>query len=395
MRCLWITRQDPSPADSGELIYSRGLLASLAAQPGIELHVLAHSAPAGPNIQTPPGRWHLPGPTPPKRALGVISRLPGDADRLGNPPMRAELRSLLVTTNWDWIVIDQAACGWALDEIPTKHPARIAYVAHNHESSVRPQVAADQSGSLALRIALRRDAVKYARLECAIVKRSSLVTAITPRDQSAFRQQFPNRNVILLPPGHDGPIPPADPRPIDRHTPRRVVLAGTFLWIAKRRNLEAFLAASADPFLAAGIDFQVVGKADPAFFARLARQYPRVSFQPNVPSIHPWLTDGLIPEALGGGFKLKALDYVFRGLPLAAVDEALSGLPLAPGSDAITAANPAALAHAVAAKIDDLPFLNLAARSALAKCRHAFNWADRGARLAEALLACAPITNNK
>ena len=74
MRCLWITRQDPRPVDSGELIYSRGLLASLSACDGIELQVLAHSGdrPAAEPIDRI--RWHLPGPTPPKRALGVISR---------------------------------------------------------------------------------------------------------------------------------------------------------------------------------------------------------------------------------------------------------------------------------------------------------------------------------
>jgi glycosyltransferase involved in cell wall biosynthesis len=388
MRCLWITRQDPRSADSGELIYTQGLLQSLSRTPGIDLHVLAHSA-EHPNPAARDGiRWHLPGPTPPKRALGVISRLPGDADRLGNPMMRAELRSLLVTTPWDWIVIDQAACGWALDEIPAGFHGRIAYIAHNHEATVRAEVASDQSGSLPLRMALRRDAAKYARLERAIVERADLVTAITPRDQAAFLREFPGKQSVVLPPGYDGHIPAGDTRPIDPDTPRRVVLAGTFLWIAKRRNLEHFLAAAADPFRLAKIDFLVVGKADPAYFERLAGEYPWARFHANVPSMDPWLEYariGLIPEALGGGFKLKALDYIFRGLPLASVEDALSGLPLVPGADAITATNPAALANAVARCINEDAFLNLAARSALAKCRHAFDWEGRGRLLAEYL----------
>jgi len=396
MRLLWITRQDPRAADSGELIYSQGLLKSLATEPGIELQVLAHSAENSTSGSRDDIRWHLPGPTPPKRALGVISRLPGDADRLGNPTMRAELRSLFITTDWDWIIIDQAACGWALNEIPPGFGGRIAYIAHNHEATVRPQVAADQSGSLPLRIALRRDATKYARLERNIVKRADLVTAITPRDQAAFRSDFPNKEVIALRPGYDGPIPTGETRPIDRETPRRVVLAGTFLWIAKRRNLEHFLDVAADPFRRAEIDFLVVGKADPAFFERLSKQHPWARFHSNVPSMDPWLEYarvGLIPEALGGGFKLKALDYIFRGLPLASVDDALSGLPLVPGTDAITATNPAALANGVARQINNLDFLNLAARSALTKCRLAFDWADRGRLLAMHLQSHSPVTS--
>ena len=40
-----------------------------------------------------------------------------------------------------------------------------------------------------------------------------------------------------------------------------------------------------------------------------------------------------MPEELGGGFKLKALDYVFHGLPLAILDDSAAGLPLDAGAD--------------------------------------------------------------
>jgi glycosyltransferase involved in cell wall biosynthesis len=107
-----------------------------------------------------------------------------------------------------------------------------------------------------------------------------------------------------------------------------------------------------------------------------------------VPSIAPWLDRariGLIPEALGGGFKLKALDYIFRGLPVAAIRPALSGLPIDPGQDAIVAGDQEGLARAIATRIHDTDFLARAASSALEKCRQAFDWKDRGAALAEAL----------
>jgi hypothetical protein len=69
------------------------------------------------------------------------------------------------------------------------------------------------------------------------------------------------------------------------------------------------------------------------------------------------------------------------------VEAALSGLPLAPGFDAITGGDVYDLAQAVAERINDVQFLNLAARSALAKCRHAFHWQDRGKTLAEAMVS--------
>jgi glycosyltransferase involved in cell wall biosynthesis len=311
--------------------------------------------------------------------------LPGDAFRLGNPVQRAELTGLL-ERQWDWIIIDQAACAWALDLIGKDR--RVAYLAHNHETSVRRQVAADGRGSLPMRMALKWDSAKYGRMESTLCQRAGLISAITPRDADAFRNENPGKPVCILPPGYTGEIPDGPPRPITEETPRAVVLAGAFEWLAKRRNLEAFLNAAASPFQQAKIGFQVVGKADPEWFAALGREHPWATFTANVPSVNPFLDRariGLIPEALGGGFKLKALDYIFRGLPLASVEAALSGVPVDPATEAIAAPDPESLAKAVAGKIDDLPFLNHAASRALAACRNAFRWEDRGELLGRVL----------
>jgi hypothetical protein len=384
MRCLWITRQDPRPADSGELIYTLGLLTALAARPGFEITVLAHEA-AKPRDSGPPVTWQLHGRIPAGRFKSLASTLPADAFRLGNPVQRAALARLL-ERDWDWILIDQAACAWALPMIPKS--ARVAYLAHNHESEVRRQVAADGAGSPPMRVALKWDARKYSRMEARLCRRVNLITAITPRDAAAFRGEAPGTPVWVLAPGYGGEIPAGAPREIAAGSPRRVVLAGAFEWIAKRRNLEAFLNAAAGPFRKSKIRFQVVGKADPAWFAALAERHPWADFAANVPSVGPYLDQarvGLIPEALGGGFKLKALDYIFRGLPLAAVEAALSGVPVDPLTEAITAPDPETLALDIAARIDDLRFLNHAAARALEACRDAFHWEDRGLTLARAL----------
>lgn len=391
MRCLWITRQDPRPSDSGELIYSRGLLRSLAANPEIEITVLAHR-PAIPSEETDPElHWELHGWIPKKKLRSLFSPLPSDAKRLGNKIMRKALEALSREGHWDWVIIDQAACGWALRYLPRKGGPRVAYIAHNHETSVRRQVASDH-GSPIMRTLLELDAWKYGRLEQRLCERVDLITAITPRDQELFRRMVPGKPVISLPPGYRGPMV-GTPPPISPSTPRRVVLAGAFEWLAKRRNLETFLAAADAPFRAGNIRFTVAGKADPAYFAALGKRYAWADFHANVPSIDPHLANariGLIPEALGGGFKLKALDYIFRGLPLAALEPALSGLPLDPRNDTITATDPASLANAVAARIDDLEFLNHAANRALWACREAFHWSDRGHALAQAMENISP-----
>jgi glycosyltransferase involved in cell wall biosynthesis len=223
-------------------------------------------------------------------------------------------------------------------------------------------------------------------MEDRLAATADLVTAITPRDEQAFLHAHPGKSTLCLPPGyvwkpHEGPGVTAD-------TPVAVVLAGAFEWLAKRRNLESFLTAATPVFPKQGIAFTVVGKAPDGYFEGLREKFSWCEFASNVPSIAPWLDRariGLIPEALGGGFKLKALDYIFRGLPVAAIGPALSGLPLDPADDAIVADDQEGLVRAVAARIHDTGFLARAAASALDKCRHAFDWKDRGIALAKAL----------
>jgi hypothetical protein len=286
MRCLWITRQDPRPADSGELIYTLGLLESLAAQPGIELTVLAHE-PAKPCEGGPPVAWQLHGSIPAGRLKSLASPLPADAFRLGNRIQRRALARLL-ERSWDWIVIDQAACAWALGMIPRDQ--RIAYLAHNHETEVRRQVAADGGGSLPMRLALRWDSLKYGRMEKRLCQRADLITAITPRDAAAFRGESPGTPVRVLPPGYGGPIPAGPPREISADTPRQVVLAGAFEWLAKRRNLETFLHAAAGPFGQAGIGFEKLH--------RMPEAHPLAFHHPvNRPATHP--TAEAVPQVLG------------------------------------------------------------------------------------------------
>ena len=392
MRCLWITRQDPRPANSGEFIYTGGLLGAVAAGHGMEITVLAHEAAtvvegaAGPAV-----RWVWTGRIPEGRMKSLASGLPGDAWRLGNPGARAALRRLLDEGNWDWVVVDHASCGWALDELERRRGMfrRLAHVSHNCERQVRAQVARESDAAWPMRLVLRWDAWKYGCLEERICRAADLITAITPADEATFKARHPGKRTLCLLPGY--PVEPqTSPPPMDAGRPRGVVLAGAFEWLAKRRNLETFLEEAAKVFPAAGIGFTVVGKAPAGYFEGLAARFPWATFVANVPSVVPYLDAaraGVIPEALGGGFKLKALDYVFRGLPVAALAPAMSGLPMVAGVDAMVADSQAALAREIARRIDDMDFLESAARSAYGRCREAFRWADRGVAMAAAMRA--------
>jgi len=93
----------------------------------------------------------------------------------------------------------------------------------------------------------------------------------------------------------------------------------------------------------------------------------------------------LVPEVIGGGFKLKFLDYVFGRMPVVTLNDAAAGVP-APVRDAMLGcADLNELVRTVVERIDELPTLARLQHDALAAARTAFDWSDRGRALLRAM----------
>jgi hypothetical protein len=198
MRCLWITLADPDPRHNGQYVYSGGLIDSVAAA-GADIEVLGLSRPESRRrngMRDEHVVWWLPGePLDPwfARWGSLISSLPHIAYRCRTAAMRRELETLLQKGGWDGIVFDGISVGWALAPVlrhydgKTKRP-RLIYVSHNHEESVRTQIAGEQRSFLR-RQAVRYDATKVSRLERALVDSVDYVTAISQEDLSLYRKR--------------------------------------------------------------------------------------------------------------------------------------------------------------------------------------------------------------
>lgn len=403
MKTLWLTRKYPRPANSGELIYSDGLIRSYA-RSGTDLVVIAHDndeAPVGDGGESSAHRdadgveWRLGSPELGSRLGSLFSRYPADSWRLKNGGPERALEEALARESWDAVVVDHAALGWALGPIRAQRRAAgimgdpvLVYVSHNHEAKVRREVARNSSAALPRRLALRLDAEKYARQEEGLCREVDLVTAITPAEVEAYREQFPRQRYLCLTPGYEGPC--HVDREISEATPRRVVMSGSFEWIAKRINLERFLEQAAAPLADAGVGLQIVGKTDEPFRREMSARFPGVDFVGRVPEMSPFLLDarmGLIVEEFGGGFKLKTLEYLFHGLPLAGLTQAVEGLPLRSPEHLLLEGDVPALVAAITGVIDDLGRLNAMRTSAHEICRDAFRWETRGRDLRAAIAA--------
>src|SRR5690606_4592600 len=154
-----------------------------------------------------------------------------------------------------------------------------------------------------------------ARMEQRLLQAARLVTAVTPEDAAVFNEEGEAREIFVLSPGRWAPGPATgEAAPELSQRPRRVILSGSCEWVVKQHNMKRFLATALPVLQPAGIAVTVVGKMPEAFARELQTAFPAAEIHANVPDPSPFLDSarvGVIPEEAGGGFKLKALEYVF------------------------------------------------------------------------------------
>jgi polysaccharide biosynthesis protein PslH len=392
MRFLWVTLADPDPGYGGQLIYSGGLIQSVAAQ-GADINVIGQSRPdARRRDGMREGRvtWHLAEPLPYSRLTSLTSTLPSQAFRGGSAAMYARLAKLLEERSWDVVVFDSLCSGWALKNVLTHYARdsrrpRFVYISHNHEESVRRRLIANHP-HWPRRQMLRIDGYRVIRLDRALVAIADLVTTITPEDRELYLKRWPQKRFEVLTPGYAGRI--LARRRLGDDIPRRAVVLGTFDWIAKRLNLEEFVRVADPMFAAASAELHIVGNAEPAFLEAMQRGAVATRFVGRVARVDQYMDQSriaLVPERHGGGFKLKVLDYVFNRLPIFALNGSVAGVPLKDGESVQLRPTHERLARGVLDAIEDFDGLNRQQQSAYAACLDKFNWETRGKELAAAL----------
>jgi glycosyltransferase involved in cell wall biosynthesis len=350
----------PSPLFTGDALYSTALLTALAATRETEITVVGASrddCAISSSLFDMPSINFVTVPKPSDAGpLSFFSPLPRNAHWLITDPFRKALEKLL-KSEWDWIVIDHARSGGFLRQVlrHRKH-ASICHVAHNAEGKVRPEVAKSVRDPIH-RMIMRFDAWKYRRLEDRVAKAVDIIVCITDADAVYF-SQF-KKSVFVVPPIYLGTIRP--PQIIDSSRPKSILLVGSFYWIAKQLNLARIVRDLVPSLNRNGILLEVVGNVPEDIKNLYINESPNLIFHGPVADLSGLLAKsrgGLVAEELGGGFKLKLLDYVFARVPVFGLKFAVEGTTTEEQLAMFLAEDMDRLAKTIVEKIDDLGSLN-------------------------------------
>ncbi|PCJ59148.1 MAG: hypothetical protein COA65_06865 [Rhodospirillaceae bacterium] len=373
------------PFYGGDAIYSSHLIEALA-KAGASVAVLCQA----PDRREVPGipetagvTWRIVCARQRRQAASLFSTLPSLAYRFGGVKIRAALEEELGAKDWDAILIDHIGTGWAIAPIlrhyRNRTPPVLAYVSHNHEETTRYDVYRDFHGALFMKFGLFLDAIKTTRLERRVTECVNLITVNTEEDRALFQTHKLAAHLLTLPPGYDGPV--RERSPDFAEIPRRVVVLGSFNWVAKRMNLEAFLAIASPRFEAAGAEIVVVGDMPDGYGKAIEARFGAVRAVGRVEDVYSFLREsrvGIIPEQSGGGFKHKALSYIFQRLPIACLEGSVAGLPMRAGEGILVFPDMKRLVEGVLESLDDAHLLNRLQGRAFSQCREGFSWAERG-----------------
>jgi glycosyltransferase involved in cell wall biosynthesis len=391
LRGLWLSRELPFPLDSGDKIYSARLARSLA-EAGAELALAGLVPEDEPDIPADwPIRWH---PIAGRRngtLPSLLSPMPLVAAVHATDRYRHEVAALALEP-WDFVVFDQYGTGFALEPfLELRREAGgpvLIHVAHDHEASVCGMLYREFRGSPLKRLGLWQNWLKVRAFERSLAARMDLVTAITDEDAARFEADAPKVPTVVLKPGHDGEV--SRRAAITPATPRRVVMVGSFHWTAKQENLRRFVAVADPVFAERGIELHVAGSMPPELAAELAESCRATRLHGFVDDIAPLFESAriaVVPEMIGGGFKLKFLDYIFGRVPVATLSHAAAGLPEDIRAAMLCRDDLERLVAGIGALMDDLERLNRMQERALAAAEALFRWPDRGAALLSAIRA--------
>ena len=295
-----------------------------------------------------------------------------------------------LTEEWDAIVLDNYATVWALGSVLSKRSDDrrlvVVHVSHNFESALAESLVVAFKGSWAKKLVLLCNSWKIRYWERRLVEKSDVVSTITDEDAEALREMSRRHATHLtLTPGYSGY------RATDRDLPaskRRVVLVGSFRWIVKQENLRQLLDLSDSIFYQNGIELDVVGHVPEELIESYKGRLRATEFHGFVDDyskIFSAARIAIVPEIIGGGFKLKILDYIFGGLPVASLEQASAGLPLAIRNNFITSETLEGLINKIVESIDDVKSLDRMQTDSASAAAGLFDWTDRGRALHAAI----------
>lgn len=249
-----------------------------------------------------------------KRSKFVFSSFPGMLVNRYSKEYLARLEKMLSDESYTHIFVNHLKMMYTVPSLlKMRRKSKLIYLSHNVEYLLSKGLAPKSIRGL-LKSPLKQfirwqDFIKTKTFEKKWITDFDAVTAITEHDADYFKSDYKVSEVLVLRPFFDIDSSKVDP---DKKKINQLIIGGSFTWYPKEENLELFLGAKNFNLLNEnGLNIQVVGRAYPPFVNYINNKYEGVEMTGEVEDLIPFYDQAkiaIIPEYLGGGFKLKIIE---------------------------------------------------------------------------------------
>ena len=230
----------------------------------------------------------------------------------------------LKENKYDYIFVNHFKMVFALEAIlKACLKSKLIYISHNAEFLLSLNNAKN-SKSIVDKLIYWQDAIKTKFYEKKWLHHFDSITTISEYDQDYYDVNFTNLKTSIIRPVFE----------IDdlisktKKNINEIIIVGSFLWGPKTENMLSFLKSkNFKDLYANNIHLTIVGNADPLLVDKINSNYNGVFMTGRVESVSTYYAKAkiaVIPEVLGGGFKLKIAEAALRKTAIFAVKGAIT-----------------------------------------------------------------------
>lgn len=334
-RILFLTYVNPYTLLAGDNIYTVNLLDSFLAL-GCQVDLLYYNSnPLEPEIPTHRAKdFHRTKALPFSRKSNlrlVFSSYPGMVASRKTAAYEAAVSEWTAAYTYDLAVINHLRMGFVVDALPANLPK--LYASHNAEYLLSINNFRNEKWGLKKAVYFW-DAWRTGIFERKMMEKVDAFTAICEYDLDYLKGLHTAPSAVLRPVLSTSTRPLHTLEQFEAHV-KNLMVVGSYTWGPKAQNIRALVRAFAkNNMIAKGFQLTVVGRIEPELALQLKQICPHVDVTGRVEDLEGYYDEhsiALIPEVMGGGFKLKVAEAGLRKKAVFAVRGAITRTNLEAG----------------------------------------------------------------
>lgn len=255
----------------------------------------------------------------------MFSILPGSIVNRRSKAFLNLIELLLYQNKYKNIFVNHQRMVFSLEAILKKKlESKIFFISHNVESLLSKNNSLNCK-SFIDKILYWQDALKNKMYESKWLNYFDYITTISEYDQDYYKLNFSNPKTFVLRPNFE-----INKKNInyEKKQINKIIIVGSFIWKPKRENIISFLKSNNfNKLHENNIHLTIVGRAEPILYENINNKYKGVHMTGEVESVDSYYNEAkiaIIPEVLGGGFKLKVAEAALHQCAIFAVKGAIT-----------------------------------------------------------------------